>query len=174
MGPALKEVGEEAKRLRESVETKSDAIRLIVRRIENWIREDLSGAEETKILVLDDNELVGRAFVRLARDRSGVKVDHVRNVEEGVTAISRTSYDGCVVDLGVNGLGTTFCQHIRLRSMRPLIPIVVYTGEVDDFLAQRAAQRCGANRAILKSKHSVEETLATLVEMCMAQRDLEK
>ena len=130
MRAAFKEVDKEVQRMRASVEKKRNSIRSVVGRLEDWIREDEAKRNGTRLLVLDDEEFIGRAFVRAAKKHGGVSVDHALTLDDAVTAVSRISYDGCVVDvgIGIGGLGTNFCEHVRTRSMRPLMPLVLYTG----------------------------------------------
>jgi CheY-like chemotaxis protein len=79
-----------------------------------------------KILVVDDDAVVGRSFDRVLTEK-GYEVSTVLSGEEGLKKIGTDGFDLVFTDIKMPGMdGLEMAQ--RIKEMNPWMPIVVVTG----------------------------------------------
>jgi DNA-binding response OmpR family regulator len=100
-----------------------------------------------RILVVEDDALIGRALVRSLK-RIGATVDIVRNGVDGLAALQRESYSAALLDLGLpqkSGL-----QLLKeLRASNNATPVLIVTAR-DDVETRVAGLDLGADDFIVK------------------------
>lgn len=100
-----------------------------------------------RILVVDDDpDLRGILQDRLTY--RGYRVETAENGQDALTKLDQADFDGVLLDYLMPGItGLTVLQHIRQH--RPLLPVVMMTGQTS---SQVAAQACvaGARACLLK------------------------
>jgi CheY-like chemotaxis protein len=79
-----------------------------------------------KILVVDDDPVVGKSFDRVLSDK-GYAVITVSNGEEALEKLAREEYDAVYADIRMPGMsGLEVAEHVKAR--RPWLPVVIVTG----------------------------------------------
>ena len=79
-----------------------------------------------RILVVDDDDSI-RESIRLALSSAGIEAVGVENGPQALEAVSRTAFDGAIIDLvmpGMDGLATIQA----LRELSPGLPAVMISG----------------------------------------------
>lgn len=101
----------------------------------------------TRVLVIDDEPLIGEAAERVLRSY-GYTVSVAYSGQEALQILSQQRMDICLSDLHMPGIeGKTFIRQLRQRY--PEIPIVVMTGD-DSLDTAREVLDCGANDYVTK------------------------
>jgi CheY-like chemotaxis protein len=93
-----------------------------------WIGQQVEGVEamEKRVLVVDDDQVVGKSFERVLGDK-GYKVDTALSGREAFEKYAGADFDMVFMDLkmpGPDGLEVAK----RIKEMNPWLPIVVVTG----------------------------------------------
>ena len=84
-----------------------------------------------KVLVVDDDELVGKAIGRILR-KVGCEVFHASNGEAALTLVVEKRPDLIISDVRMPGMdGATFVQ--TLRSLNDQTPVVFISGDLGRF-----------------------------------------
>jgi two-component system KDP operon response regulator KdpE len=110
-----------------------------------------------RILLVDDEVAIQRAVAPLLRSR-GYEVEVVGTGRDAVNAVSASSPDLIVLDLGLPDLeGTEVCRRIRKESKAPIVILSARGGEADKV----AALDIGADDYVTKPFGS-EELLARI------------
>ena len=79
-----------------------------------------------KVLVVDDDPVIGRSFDRVLSER-GYEVCTAQDGPQALARISREDYDVVVTDIKMPGMdGLEVAE--RIRKARPWIPVVIITG----------------------------------------------
>jgi DNA-binding NtrC family response regulator len=82
--------------------------------------------DTAKILVVDDDAVVGRSFDRVLTEK-GYEVSTVLSGEEGLKKIGTDGFDLVFTDIKMPGMdGLEMAQ--RIKEMNPWMPVVVVTG----------------------------------------------
>ena len=89
-------------------------------------RPTVQGGVRGKLLVVDDETLLLRAFSRVLL-RAGHEVDQASDGNEALLLVSKKKYDGAFVDLGLPGAGGLEVL-AALRAHDPGLPVVLMTG----------------------------------------------
>jgi len=100
-----------------------------------------------KVLVVDDDPVVGKSFDRVLSGK-GYAVITARNGEEALNKLRSETYDVVFTDIkmpGMNGLEVAE----RLRETQPWLPVVIVTGYGTDENEARAKDRCGQHAPLL-------------------------
>ena len=96
-------------------------------------------AENAKVLVVDDEEVVGRSFDRVLGER-GYDVTTASNGEEALQKLGSNGFDLVFTDIKMPGMdGIEVAK--RIKDMNPWLPVVVVTGygsEENEARAQEA------------------------------------
>jgi CheY-like chemotaxis protein len=80
-----------------------------------------------KVLVVDDDPVVGKSFNRVLTDEKGYVVVTAQNAHEALERMREDSYDVVFTDIKMPGMdGVELAE--RVRSRQPWIPIVIVTG----------------------------------------------
>lgn len=111
-----------------------------------------------KVLVVDDDPVVGKSFNRVLTQK-GYVVITAANAQEALTKVQEGEYDVVFTDIkmpGMNGIELTE----RLRVERPWTPVVIVTGFGSKFNQDRAAA-AGVSSFLQKplSPEMIEESL---------------
>lgn len=86
----------------------------------------MSTATPRKVLVVDDDPVIGRSFDRVLSKR-GYAVISVKNGEEALRKIEAEDYDAVFADIRMPGMsGIDVARH--LKESRPWLPVVIITG----------------------------------------------
>jgi DNA-binding response OmpR family regulator len=112
-----------------------------------WIIQPLRGFDRMRILIIEDDALIGRALVR-AFESLGAAVDIVRNGVDGLAALQSETYSAALLDLGLpqkNGL-----ELLReLRDSGNATPVLIVTAR-DDVETRIAGLDLGADDFVIK------------------------
>lgn len=106
-----------------------------------------------RMLIVDDS-VTYREFLRMELEEEGSQVDIARNAEEAVQALTESLYDAVIIDLIMPGTGgNQLCESFdRFRRRRGLFfQIVILTSQEGDDQASASLQ-AGADDFIGKSK----------------------
>lgn len=80
-----------------------------------------------KVLVVDDDPVVGKSFNRVLTDEKGYIVVTAKNAHEALRKIREESYDVVFTDIKMPGMdGVELAE--RVKSRQPWIPVVIVTG----------------------------------------------
>jgi CheY-like chemotaxis protein len=80
-----------------------------------------------KVLVVDDDPVVGKSFNRVLTDEKGYIVVTAKNAHEALKRIREDSYDVVFTDIKMPGMdGVELAE--RVKSRQPWIPVVIVTG----------------------------------------------
>jgi CheY-like chemotaxis protein len=80
-----------------------------------------------KVLVVDDDPVVGKSFNRVLTDEKGYIVVTAKNAHEALKRIREESYDVVFTDIKMPGMdGVELAE--RVKSRQPWIPVVIVTG----------------------------------------------
>jgi len=80
-----------------------------------------------KVLVVDDDPVVGKSFNRVLTDEKGYIVVTAQNAHEALKKIHEDSYDLVFTDIKMPGMdGVELAE--RVKSRQPWIPVVIVTG----------------------------------------------
>jgi CheY-like chemotaxis protein len=80
-----------------------------------------------KVLVVDDDPVVGKSFNRVLTDEKGYIVVTAKNAHEALKKIREDSYDMVFTDIKMPGMdGVELAE--RVKSRQPWIPVVIVTG----------------------------------------------
>lgn len=80
-----------------------------------------------KVLVVDDDPVVGKSFNRVLTDKKGYVVVTAQNAHEALERMREDSYDVVFTDIKMPGMdGVELAE--RVKSRQPWIPIVIVTG----------------------------------------------
>ena len=83
-----------------------------------------------KVLVVDDDPVVGKSFERVLAPK-GYAVIHASNGEEALKRLESESYDMVYTDIKMPGMdGVEVAK--RVKAMRPWLPVVIVTGYGSD------------------------------------------
>jgi CheY-like chemotaxis protein len=89
-------------------------------------KEHAMNALHKRVLVVDDDPVVGRSFDRVLSDK-GYEVSTAANGQEALARLSREEYDVVFTDIKMPGMdGLEVASRIKQR--RPWIPVVIITG----------------------------------------------
>ena len=81
----------------------------------------------TKVLVIDDDPVVGRSFQRVLNGGKGYAVISAASGAEALDRLSREDYDVVYADIKMPGMdGLEVTERIKARS--PWLPVVIVTG----------------------------------------------
>lgn len=92
----------------------------------SWAQIHASMREDMRILVVDDEEMIGRVLSRLL-EREGLKVDAVKSVPEAWTRLDKQAYDLLIADKNLPGQsGLDLISEIQQRGMD--LPTIMISG----------------------------------------------
>jgi CheY-like chemotaxis protein len=121
-------------------------------------RPESINADRGFVLVVDDDERVGRGIVRLLF-AAGYRAEAVRSGPATLAAVRQRKVDFIVLDLHMNGMsGLDVLVAMRAEFNRPP-PIVLFSAHADEPIRE-AAVRLGAVGLIAKTK---PEALLSLI-----------
>ena len=83
-------------------------------------------AENAKVLVVDDDFVVGQSFDRVLTDK-GYEVNTALNGEEALKKVGSDGYDLVFTDIKMPGMDGLEVAR-RVKAMNPWLPVVVVTG----------------------------------------------
>jgi excisionase family DNA binding protein len=105
---------------------------------------DSSGPEASAgplVLIVDDDETV-REYVRLNLEAEGYNVREAGNAEEGLTVLEESQPDLVLLDVMMPQVdGWEMLQRLHERHGEGAVPVVMFSGKVDEPGADEAAQR---------------------------------
>ncbi|MCA9474175.1 MAG: response regulator [Nitrospira sp.] len=105
------------------------------------------------ILVVDDNVAI-RDYLKIRLEYSGHSVDLAENGREGLVMLAKADYDLVLLDYMMPGItGLTVLQHMQERY--PSIPVVMLTGHTECHLEAQAIA-AGARACLYKPFNWVE------------------
>lgn len=116
-----------------------------------------------RILIVED-EWMARSVLQRAVSKHG-DVDAVGTFDEAAKRLCRFSYDLVFIDQRLdksNDDGCKLIRALRLRSCRPLVPVVLMSGGYTDVDGEHEARRCGANAWCPKPWRNAELDALTL------------
>ncbi len=80
-----------------------------------------------KVLVVDDDAIVGKSFNRVLSEKKGYVVTTVENAHEALKQIREQSFDVVFTDIKMPGMdGVELAE--RVKASLPWIPVVIITG----------------------------------------------
>jgi excisionase family DNA binding protein len=93
------------------------------------------------VLVVDDDERL-REFVRVNLEMDGYAVREAADAEEGLAALEDESPDLILLDVMMPGMdGWDMLRRVQERHGVGTIPVIMFSGKVDDETAERAHAR---------------------------------
>jgi CheY-like chemotaxis protein len=121
-----------------------------------------------KVLVVDDDPVVGKSFNRVLTDEKGYIVVTAKNAHEALKKIREESYDVVFTDIKMPGMdGVELAE--RVKSRQPWIPVVIVTGygTVDN---EDRAKAAGVSAFLRKplSPEMIEESAAEALHPTVA------
>jgi len=103
-----------------------------------WADEQRTVGAHCSVLVIDDEEQVCQALVRVV-ERLGCRARAATTGAEGLALVAREAPDLVLLDLLMPGMsGPQFLEELRM--IQPELPVVVVTGYPDGELMAKAAQ----------------------------------
>jgi len=88
--------------------------------------ETIMKAQRKKVLVVDDDPVIGRSFERVLSE-SGYEVSTAHDGPHAIDKVAREDYDVVFTDIRMPGMdGLEVAE--RIRKTRPWIPVVIITG----------------------------------------------
>lgn len=117
-----------------------------------------------KLVIVEDHEFVRTAMEMLLRKQGHFIVGRAGDAAGGYDAIIRSNPDVALVDCHLPGPGGSDLVR-RLRTARPTLPVLLYTGSADEDVV-RDALRSGAPGLLLKtgSPRQLGEALGRLAD----------
>jgi CheY-like chemotaxis protein len=115
-----------------------------------------------KILVVDDDPVVGKSFHRVLSGK-GYAVITARDGQEALDRLAREDYDAVFTDIKMPGMSGIEVA-ARVKATRPWLPVVIVTGYGSD--ANEAAARKAGVAAFLRkplSPEMIEESAHAVV-----------
>lgn len=111
-----------------------------------------------RALVVDDDDATARAMARVLRGALPLDVEQVSNARDALARVKAEPFDVLVVDLGLPGMGgEELIRQVREEgSMRPLVPIVIVSGQTPEAI-ERIARSCGANAWVAKPLLEIDD-----------------
>ena len=112
-----------------------------------------------KVLVVDDDPVVGKSFDRVLSDK-GYLVTTAENAHEALEQMRRGEYDLVVTDIRMPGMdGLELAETVKAR--RPWTPVLIVTGFGDD-AAEKRAKAAGVTAFLHKplSPEMIEDSTA--------------
>jgi len=112
-----------------------------------------------KVLVVDDDPVVGKSFDRVLSDK-GYLVTTAENAHEALEKMRRGDYDLVVTDIRMPGMdGLELAETVKAR--RPWTPVLIVTGFGDD-AAEKRAKAAGVTAFLHKplSPEMIEDSTA--------------
>ena len=80
-----------------------------------------------KVLVVDDDAVVGKSFNRVLSEKKGYIVTTVENAHEALKQIREQSFDVVFTDIKMPGMdGVELAE--RVKASQPWTPVVIITG----------------------------------------------
>jgi excisionase family DNA binding protein len=93
------------------------------------------------VLVVDDDARL-REFVRVNLEMDGYSVREAANAEEGLAALEQEPPDLILLDVMMPGIdGWEMLRRVQERHGVGTIPVIMFSGKVDEGTAERAAER---------------------------------
>jgi excisionase family DNA binding protein len=93
-----------------------------------------------RVLIVDDDERL-REFVRVNLEMDGYSVREAANAEEGLAALEEEAPDIILLDVMMPGMdGWEMLQRVQERHGAGSIPVIMFSGKVDERTAERAAE----------------------------------
>ena len=136
----------------------------------SWTKIYASLREDLRILVVDDEEMIGRVLARLLK-REGLQVDTVLSVPEAWAKIGTQTYDLLITDKNLPGQsGLDLIAEIQQRNID--LPAVMISGNPSAESIGQALQ-CGALDYIEKpfpSFHQLTQRLTSIVKQRSSER----
>ncbi len=111
-----------------------------------------------KVLVVDDDPVVGKSFHRVLSQDKGYVVITAHNAAEALERMREQDYDLVVTDIKMPGMdGVELAEEVRAR--RPWTPVVIVTG-YGSLANEQRAQAAGVSAFVRKplSPEMIEET----------------
>lgn len=90
----------------------------------------------SRILIVDDDAAAQKLY-RTYLTSEGHEVDCASSGLEGVEAAEKSAFDAVVMDLNMPGLDGWMAMSL-IRARRPLLPILILTGDANPDLEERA------------------------------------
>ena len=118
-------------------------------------------AEELKVLVVDDEEMIRSTLVDCFEDE-GFDVVPAESAEDGLARLEEGEFDCATVDMRLPGMdGNDFI--IRAHAIQPKLKFVIYTGSVDYVLPKNVQDvGVGQNDVFLKPVRRLEDIVDRL------------
>jgi excisionase family DNA binding protein len=92
------------------------------------------------VLVVDDDDRL-REFIRVNLEMDGYSVREAGNAEEGLAALEEESPDLILLDVMMPGMdGWDMLRRVQERHGVGTIPVIMFSGKVDEGTAERAAE----------------------------------
>jgi CheY-like chemotaxis protein len=126
-----------------------------------------------KVLVVDDDPVVGKGFNRVLTDEKGYIVVTAQNAHEALERIREENYDLVFTDIKMPGMdGVELAE--RVKSLQPWVPVVIVTGygTTDNEVRAKAAGVSAFMRKPLSPQmieDSAHDALLHLVAMPVSQ-----
>jgi CheY-like chemotaxis protein len=119
-----------------------------------------------KVLVVDDDPVVGRSFDRVLSGK-GYAVITARDGDEALKKLSDENYDAVFTDIKMPGISGLEVAE-RLKASQPWLPVVIVTGYGSD--ANEARARAAGVSGFLRKPLSAE-MIAGSAEKALLERD---
>jgi excisionase family DNA binding protein len=118
------------------------------------------------VLVVDDDERL-REFVRVNLEMDGYSVREAANAEEGLAALEEEPPDLILLDVMMPGMdGWDMLRRVQERHGVGSIPVIMFSGKVEDDTAERAAEQ-GA-QAFLGKPFDPQQLIAATKQLIRA------
>lgn len=157
---ALAETRAAIRTTRESVSELNAALR-------EWVHaRDRARRALPRVLFVDDDPNWVGLVQRVLERTTPVEVVHVGTGLDGLEKLRAGAFDAVVLDVNLPGMpGYRVLEEMRQRSLRPLTPVVLCSGCVDDVLLTAAGIGGGASRVVHKDAghHAVAEAVLVLL-----------
>ena len=105
------------------------------------------------MLVVEDDARFARVLKAVLQGAFPSAILDVCETEtEAIVRARMSAYDLLIVDLHLEagGEGAEVVRHVRDRSKRPLVKVLIISGMVDEQHVRRIAERAGANDYLMK------------------------
>jgi excisionase family DNA binding protein len=104
-------------------------------------RSGPSGSDGPTVLIVDDDEKL-REYVRVNLEMEGYTVREARSAEEGLGVLAETTPDLVLLDVMMPEVdGWEMLQRVQERHGIGSIPVIMFSGKVDEQGAEEAATR---------------------------------